>query len=194
MSGDLVTVGKKQTRGEDMSKGLFGNVDSDGQLETEHTPHNAEDEPGAMAGDVHLVAAQLEMRQHAVTDPEQLERNKRLVLAFNDAAINQKDFSVAQKYMSPSYIQHNPYAETGAEGLRDWIAQFKVAFPDARVEVKSVMAEGDRVMLHSLGLNGPSKSGAAVVDIFRVANGLVVEHWDVAQAIPDEAKNTNSMF
>jgi predicted SnoaL-like aldol condensation-catalyzing enzyme len=174
-------------------------VDSDVDLEMDQSSHlDAEldaviDHYADVSGDTHLVATRLEKKRHTV-DLEQLEYNKKIVLAFNDAAINQKDFIAAQQYVSPNYIQHNPTAETGATGLRDWIEQFKVAFPDAWLDVKTVIAEGDRVVLHSLGLNGPLKNGAVIVDIFRVENGLVAEHWDVIQAIPEDAKNANSMF
>jgi predicted SnoaL-like aldol condensation-catalyzing enzyme len=125
---------------------------------------------------------------------DQLERNKRLVLDFYEAAINKKDFDAARKYMSPTYKQHNPMADTGPEGLRDYIVWFSKEFPNAHVEIKQVIAEGDRVVLHGKGVNGPAKNGAAVIDIFRIENGLVAEHWDVIQEIPDSAKNSNSMF
>ena len=123
-----------------------------------------------------------------------LERNKKLVLAFYEHAINEKNFEAARKYMADDYKQHNPTAADGPEGLRVWLEEFKRMFPNLRASVKKCIAEGDYVVLHVLGENGPSLHGTAVVDIFRVVNGKVAEHWDVIQDIPAEVKNPNSMF
>jgi predicted SnoaL-like aldol condensation-catalyzing enzyme len=123
-----------------------------------------------------------------------LRANKKLVLAFYGQIIGRKDFDAAKKYMGASYKQHAPYAADGHDGLRAWLAGFKAAFPKHRYEVKRVIAEGDYVMLHLHGMDGPSPHGESVVDIFRVENGKVVEHWDIIQPIPDSADNANSMF
>ena len=128
------------------------------------------------------------------SEKARLERNKKLVLAFYEQAINQKDFEAARRYMSDGYRQHNPTAADGPEGLRAWLAEFKQAFPNLRATVKKCIAEGDFVVLHVLGENGPSPNGTAVIDIFRVVNGKVAEHWDVIQDIPADVKNANSMF
>ncbi|MBK9253745.1 MAG: nuclear transport factor 2 family protein [Proteobacteria bacterium] len=123
-----------------------------------------------------------------------LAANKKLVLAFYEQIIGRKDFDGALKYMGATYKQHAPYAADGHAGLRAWLAGFKAAFPKHRYEVKRVLAEGDYVMLHLHGMGGPNPHGESVVDIFRVENGKVVEHWDIIQPIPDTADNANSMF
>jgi predicted SnoaL-like aldol condensation-catalyzing enzyme len=123
-----------------------------------------------------------------------LAANKKLVLAFYRQIIGRKDFDAALKYMGGTYKQHAPYAADGHAGLRAWLAGFKAAFPDHRYEVKRVLAEGDYVMLHLHGMGGPNPHGESVVDIFRVKDGKVVEHWDIIQPIPDSADNANSMF
>ncbi len=111
----------------------------------------------------------------------QLAANKKLVLAFYEQIIGRKDFDAARRYMGATYRQHAPYAADGPEGLRAWLAGFKAAFPNHRYEVKRVIAEGPYVMLHMHGMGGPNPHGESVVDIFRVENGKVVEHWDVMQ-------------
>ena len=123
-----------------------------------------------------------------------LAANKKLVLAFYEQIIGRKDLDGALKYMGATYTQHAPYAADGHDGLRAWLAGFKAAFPNHRYEVKRVIAEGDYVMLHLHGTGGPNPHGESVVDIFRVANGKVVEHWDIIQPIPESADNANSMF
>lgn len=132
--------------------------------------------------------------KRALSAKARLARNKKTVVAFYEAAINKKDFNAARKYMGDTYTQHNPTAADGHDGLRDWLADFARAYPRLRAEIKRVIAEGDYVMLHVYGVNGPSPNGTAVVDIFRLKDGKVVEHWDVIQPIPPEVQNGNSMF
>lgn len=123
-----------------------------------------------------------------------LEANKAVVTAFYDAAINRKDFAAASQYLGPQYIQHNPTAHDGAEGLKGFIDFLTARFPNQKGEIKRVIAEGDLVMLHIHSTRGDDTPGRAIVDIFRVADGKVVEHWDVIQDIPANAANTNGMF
>ena len=130
----------------------------------------------------------------AATSTAQLEANKKLVLEFYDAIIGRKDFDAGRRFMGDTYRQHAPYAADGPEGLRAFVTWFKENFPGHRYEIKRVIAEGDFVMLHVHGTGGPNPFGEAVVDIFRIENGKVVEHWDIIQAIPEKADNPNGMF
>lgn len=124
----------------------------------------------------------------------QLEANKKTVLAFYDASINQKDFAAASPFLGPYYKQHNPTAQDGAEGLKAFIAFLKAKFPKQHGDIKQVIAEGDLVVLHVLSTRDNNTPGRAIVDIFRVDNGKVVEHWDVIQDIPAQGANANGMF
>ena len=123
-----------------------------------------------------------------------LEANKKVAIAFYDAAINQKNYEAAAKFLGPQYKQHNPTAHDGAEGLKGFIEFLKTRFPNQKGEIKRVMAEGDLVMLHVHSTRGDNTPGRAIVDIFRVENGKIVQHWDVIQDIPEKASNTNGMF
>jgi len=129
---------------------------------------------------------------HAQTP--QLEANKKVAQAFYDAAINKKNYEEAVKYLGAQYKQHNPTAADGAEGLKGFIEFLKTRFPNQRGEIKRVIAEGDLVVLHVHSTRGDNTPGRAIVDIFRVQNGKVVEHWDVIQDIPEKASNSNGMF
>ncbi len=126
-------------------------------------------------------------------DSGTLEQNKKLVTAFYDAAINQKNYDAAVKYLGAEYKQHNPTAANGKEGLKAFIDFLKARFPSQRGEIKRVVAEGDLVVLHVHSTRGDGP-GRAIVDIFRVKDGKVVEHWDVIQDIPEKAANSNGMF
>lgn len=143
---------------------------------------------GAIAAAAALVALA------ADAQPSQLEANKRVATEFYDAAINRKDFAAASQYLGSHYKQHNPTAADGAEGLRAFIDFLKARYPNQRGEIKRVIAEGDLVVLHVHSTRGDDTPGRAIVDIFRVENGKVVEHWDVIQDIPAQPANSNGMF
>lgn len=130
----------------------------------------------------------------ADAQPSQVEANKRIATEFYDAAINRKDFAAASQYLGSRYKQHNPTAADGAEGLRGFIDFLKARYPNQRGEIKRVIAEGDLVVLHVHSTRGDDTPGRAIVDIFRIENGKVVEHWDVIQDIPAQPANQNGMF
>ena len=123
-----------------------------------------------------------------------LEANKKLVLAFYEKMIGDKDPEAARRYMAATYKQHSAYAKDGFEGVAEFALMFKRDFPNHRYEVKKVIAEGDLVVLHLHGINGMGPNGEQVVDIFRVKGGKVCEHWDVIQEIPADAQNPNGTF
>ena len=128
---------------------------------------------------------------HAQT---QQEANKKIVVDFYDKALNQKDFEAASKYLGSRYTQHNPNAPDGPEGLKTFLQFLKEKFPNSRSEIKRVFADGDYVIVHVHAVREPGTRGNAIIDIFKLENGKVVEHWDVVQPIPEEAANTNGMF
>lgn len=122
------------------------------------------------------------------------ETNKKVVLDFYEKGLNQKDFDAAAKHFGPKYIQHNPTAPDGIEGFKAFIAMRKEKTPNARSEIKRAFADGDFVILHVESHREPGDRGVAIVDIFRLENGKIVEHWDVIQPIPEKAANSNGMF
>jgi predicted SnoaL-like aldol condensation-catalyzing enzyme len=123
--------------------------------------------------------------------------NKKLVLDFYELAFNQhQPVLAAEKYLSEDYVQHNPYVATGRAAF---IAAFKDAFKsDAEKKSKNIfkrtIAEDDLVVLHSHKMKSPDDRGVAGIDIFRVKDGKITEHWDVNQPIPEVQKNSNTMF
>jgi predicted SnoaL-like aldol condensation-catalyzing enzyme len=125
---------------------------------------------------------------------EQLEANKKAVAAFEDAALNQKDFDAASKYLGPRYTQHSPNAADGPEGLKGYITFLKDKFPNNQSEIKHIFADGDYVIVHDHAVCEPGTLGFAIVNIYELENGKVVEHWDVIQRIPEKAANNNGMF
>jgi predicted SnoaL-like aldol condensation-catalyzing enzyme len=133
-------------------------------------------------------------RPALAADAKQMEENKKIVAEFYDAALNQKDFEKASKYLGSRYTQHNPNAADGPEGLKGFLAFLKDKFPNNRSEIKRIFADGDYVIVHVHAVREPGTRGNAIIDIFRLENGKVVEHWDVVQPIPEKAANDNGMF
>ncbi len=127
-------------------------------------------------------------------DAAQMEENKKVVAEFYEAAINQKNFEAAAKFLGPRYIQHNPSAADGPQGLKAFINFLREKFPDAHSVVKRVFADGDYVIQHVHSVRTPGTRGSAIVNIFKLENGKIVEHWDVIQEIPEKTANPNTMF
>jgi predicted SnoaL-like aldol condensation-catalyzing enzyme len=137
----------------------------------------------------------LVLMTHAVFGADkQMEQNKKTVVEFYEKAINQKDFEAASKYLGPRYTQHNPNAADGATGLQEFLQSLRERYPNSHSEIKRVFADGEYVILHVHARREPGTRGNAIVDIFRLENGRIVEHWDVNQEIPEKAANTNGMF
>ena len=116
-------------------------------------------------------------------------RNKTNVLALYDLMINQKRSEEATaKYVSPSYIQHNPLIPDGSIALGQFFAKVTGERARARVVIHRIIAVGDYVWAHvnflSLFNDDPHDTGVAGVDIYRMdAEGKAVEHWDTLQLV-----------
>jgi len=91
-------------------------------------------------------------------------------------------------------VQHNPRAADGVEGFRTFLEARKAQTPNARSEIKRAFTDGDFVILHVHSIREPGTPGNAIMDIFRLQNGKIVEHWDVVQPIPEQSANGNGMF
>jgi predicted SnoaL-like aldol condensation-catalyzing enzyme len=127
-------------------------------------------------------------------DAAQMEANKKAAMEFYEAAINKKDFDAASKYIGNRYIQHNPGAADGVEGFKAFLAFLRDKFPNYHSDIKRAFADGDYVVLHVHNMSAPGVRGRAIMDIFKFENGKIVEHWDVAQDIPETPRNNNTMF
>jgi predicted SnoaL-like aldol condensation-catalyzing enzyme len=141
-------------------------------------------------------ALSLMLAAHPVfaADAAQMEANKKAAMEFYDAAINKKDFEAASKFIGNRYTQHNPGAADGPEGLKAFLGFLREKFPQYHSDIKRAFADGDYVILHVHNIPTPGARGRAIMDIFKFENGKVVEHWDVAQDIPESPRNNNTMF
>ena len=131
----------------------------------------------------------------AIAQESQTEKNKKIAVAFLTMIFNEHKVAEAfELYSVPDYKQHNPYAATGAQAAISFLGGYVKQNPEARTDIKRVIAEGALVAIQNNPKQNANDRGRAVVDIFRVVNGRVVEHWDVVQDIPEKSFNTNTMF
>jgi predicted SnoaL-like aldol condensation-catalyzing enzyme len=115
------------------------------------------------------------------------ETNKTLVLGAFDTLFNQRDYAAAAGFWSPDYIQHSAHIAPGREGLFNLI---RVAPKTLRYEPALILAEGEHVMVHDRFSGMGRPSAWIAVDILRIENGQLAEHWDVLQ---DEATSADSV-
>jgi predicted SnoaL-like aldol condensation-catalyzing enzyme len=116
-------------------------------------------------------------------DLEQEARNKTLVLEAFEALFNRRDLDAADRYWSPDYVQHSAGIGPGRDGLVALVRSVHRQYESALV-----VAEGDYVMVHGR-FSGGGRPTRIVVDILRIENGRLAEHWDVMQ---DEATRAES--
>lgn len=125
-------------------------------------------------------------------------KNKEIVTSFYNLIFrDHKPAEAFERFGGDKYIQHNPRVPDGKDAVIGYFTPFFKANPDAKSEIKRAAAEGDLVWLHvhsKKDANDANDRGRAIVEIFRVEKGKVVEHWDVVQDIPESAANKNTMF
>jgi predicted SnoaL-like aldol condensation-catalyzing enzyme len=120
-------------------------------------------------------------------------KNKALVLAAFETLFNERDYAKAATFWSPNYIQHSAHIPPGRDGLFGLV---RSAPATMRYENSIILAEGDLLMLHGRFTNVGQPADWIVVDIVRLENGLLAEHWDVIQdeATSESSKSGNPMF
>jgi len=99
-----------------------------------------------------------------------------------------------QTYVAEDYIQHNPRAQNGRAAAIASLEPIYQANPQHRMIVHRMIVEDPYIVVHLHGQSSPEDPGAAAVDILRVEDCRIVEHWDVTQRVPAETVNGNGMF
>jgi predicted SnoaL-like aldol condensation-catalyzing enzyme len=121
------------------------------------------------------------------------ERNEALVLEAFEILFNKRDYVAAERFWSPNYIQHSAHIAPGRAGLLNLVRNLP---PSLKYEHGVIVADGDHVMVHGRfsGLGTPT--AWIVVDIVRIENGVLAEHWDVIQdeATREQSKSGQPMF
>jgi predicted SnoaL-like aldol condensation-catalyzing enzyme len=124
------------------------------------------------------------------------EEQRRLdfVLEMYREVLIRMDSSKVDRYLSPKYVQHSSLAPPGLQALKDFLDTVRRRSPDATQTIKRAFVDGDHVIVHVHVVRFPGDPGLAVIDIFRVEDDAIVEHWDVLQEVPVKPVNPNPMF
>src|ERR1700739_1178943 len=128
-----------------------------------------------------------------VTD---LAGKKRIVVDYYTTGFAGDPEKAAADYLVPGYIQHNPTVADGPDEFIRGVHLLRDQYPNMRLDIKRVRADGDMVAPHSivaLDPDDPGDRGRVFADFFRLEDGRIVEHWDVIQEVPETAANANGM-
>jgi predicted SnoaL-like aldol condensation-catalyzing enzyme len=124
--------------------------------------------------------------------PMNEEKNKQIIRELYEEVFCGHNLSEVDRYFHDDYIQHDPNAAQGKAGFIEFHNAFFKAIPDVKTKINMMAAEGDIVFVYSTytgthagdGLMGLSATGNKVhydvIDIFRLRDGKLCEHWDVA--------------
>ena len=120
-------------------------------------------------------------------------RNKQIVTTAYQRIFGDLDITAVDEYMNKDFVQHNPTIADGPEGVKQLVKMLaSQGVPKQKIEFTHVLAEGDVVILHSrYEMAGKEWR---FIDIYRVENDKLAEHWDAMMQTPDTRANNNPMF
>lgn len=125
--------------------------------------------------------------------PEE-EANLARVLAMFEQVLGPMDSAAVERFIAPGYIQHSQLAPPGRDALKAFLDMIREQTPQAVHDVKRAFVDGDHVTVHYHVRRWPGDKGWAVIDIFRLENGMIAEHWDVLQDVVEGGPNPNGPF
>jgi predicted SnoaL-like aldol condensation-catalyzing enzyme len=121
-------------------------------------------------------------------------RDKGIAVNYVTALMQTHDLGAIEQYVSPSLYQHDPTLANGSAALEQSYSALFAQYPSFSVQIAQVVAEGDLVFVHAHLKDAPSELGQAVLYVFRVRDGKIVEQWDGVQNVPATSANDNTMF
>jgi len=124
-----------------------------------------------------------------------VEANKKLVRTVIEEVFNKRQPAEMDRFLVADFVEHNPNLPQGFEGRKKFVSAVLAGFSDYRGEIVEILAEGDKVVARiqwSGTQDGPflglppsgNKVRFSTADFFRIANGKLVEHWDVVDSLP----------
>jgi predicted SnoaL-like aldol condensation-catalyzing enzyme len=143
--------------------------------------------------------AELHAKESAGTALE--ESNLKKALYCMDTLENRPDLAPSHRISilrnecySEKFIEHAPNIEDGRDALLSLFASRYKKYPELSMSIKRTASEGDLVWFHLHVKHTPDSLGGAGMQIFRMKEGKIIEHWGVGQPVPKESKNSNTMF
>lgn len=113
------------------------------------------------------------------------EKNTTLVLEALETLFNRKDYEKAAQFWSDTYVQHSRHVPAGRDGLFGLVRSLS----DIRFEYDMAIAKDDFVWVHSRYTSSAMPAALIAVDILRIEDGKLVEHWDVLQDEPTRSES-----
>lgn len=107
--------------------------------------------------------------------------NKELIRQFYQEFFNDHVIASAVKFVRKDYIQHNPGVPQGRDGLMSAFEEKFKAMPDFKLTIEMIIEEKDMVVVYLKNIDSEGNTRARVVDIYRIEDGMLAEHWDVLQ-------------
>ncbi|MFD0360958.1 nuclear transport factor 2 family protein [Nocardia sp. GCM10030253] len=126
-----------------------------------------------------------------MTNDKRATDNKELVL-HGLAEFAKGNIEVLRDLLHEDFIEHSPGNPSGRDAFIEFIAKSPVAA--ARLEIKRVITDADYAVVHYQMIPPGDDCGLAVIDVWRLVEGRIVEHWDVVQPVPDAAEIPHGMF
>lgn len=119
----------------------------------------------------------------AVLRQEEAKTNTQTVLAFEETVYNKHQVQAGfEHYVGPVYREHDARLGDGRESAIRALSQLVSADPASHVNVQRTIAQGNLVAVHLIWTAQASPArGIARVDIYRLEEGRIVEHWAIAQ-------------
>lgn len=130
----------------------------------------------------------------AWAETPQEQKNKQIAIDFYNAALNEKNWPKAESYIGNRYTQHSIYMADGPGSLKELVERLQREHPNNHGEIKRAWADGDMVALHVHVKRNAEHRGWSVIELLRLENDKVIEHWDMFQPVPETAENDNTMF
>lgn len=109
--------------------------------------------------------------------------SKEIIRRFYQEFFNDHDVDAALKYVREDYIQHNPGVAQGRAGLMEGFREKFKTEPTFHLEIKLLISDGDMIAVYLKNVDPAGNTKCRVVDIYRVQDGKLAEHWDVLQPV-----------
>ena len=125
-------------------------------------------------------------------ETQRLEANKKMVADMYQELFGDKNVDAIKTYIAENYIQHNPSVADGRQALIDAAGKWFRGAPKEKIDIQHIAADKDLVFIHTKSHMGAKTF--SVIDIFRIKDGKIAEHWDVIQEVPEKSANSHPMF
>ncbi|MEH6444330.1 MAG: nuclear transport factor 2 family protein [Oceanospirillaceae bacterium] len=123
----------------------------------------------------------------------QTQKSIKIAEGFYEDVLLYRNLNNFSRYIGDTYLQHAPAYGDGPAKLLSAVAGELTNDPGVKIEILRTIAEGDYVAIHSAWTTSSGET-YVYVDVWRVAGGKLVEHWDHYQQAPEKSANLNTMF